>query len=47
MNRRYRFKGGGSPLIYHHLGVGQELTNGVKGVGHVFSFTLKLKINIE
>ena len=26
------------------MGVGQELTNGVKGVGHVFSFSLKLKI---
>ena len=43
VNRRYRLKEGGSPLIYRHMGVGQELTNGVKGVGHVFPFTLKLK----
>ena len=25
------------------MGVGQELTNGLKGVGHVFSFMLKQK----
>ena len=25
------------------MGVGQELTNGLKGVGHVFSFMLKRK----
>ena len=27
------------------MGAGQELTNGLKGVGHVFSFMLKQKKN--
>ena len=33
-------------LLYKVIwGVGQELTNGLKGVGHVFSFMLKQKKN--
>ena len=36
--------GAGSPLIKSYMGVGQELTNRLKGVGHVFSFMLKQKI---
>ena len=35
--------GAGSPLIKSYMGVGQELTNRLKGVGHVFSFMLKQK----
>ena len=35
--------GAGSPLIKSYMGVGQELTNRLKGVGHVFSFMLKPK----
>ena len=29
------------------MGVGQELTNGLKGVGHVFSFMPKKKSKIK
>ena len=35
--------GAGSPLIKSYMGVGQELTNRLKGVGQVFSFMLKQK----
>ena len=31
-------------IYWDKAGVGQELTNGLKGVGHVFSFMLKKKI---
>ena len=35
--------GAGSPLIKSYMGVGQELTNRLKGVGHVFFFHAKTK----
>ena len=35
--------GGGSPLIESYMKMGEELTNGLKGEGHLFSFMLKQK----